>query len=45
MLRVLNNKNGVFLFVSLLQPHVLKIVVDFFIKPNSSNKYQKDNLF
>ena len=33
------------MFVSLLQPHVLKIVLDFFIKENEVNKYQKQNLF
>lgn len=45
MCRVLKNKNGVFMFVSLLQPHVFKIFTDFFIKENSANKYQKEFLF
>ena len=36
---------GVFMFVSLLQPHVLKIVLDFFILKNEVNKYQMKNLF
>jgi len=45
MVRVLNNKNGVFVIVSLLQPHVLKILLDFFVKENEVSKYQKLNLF
>jgi ubiquinone/menaquinone biosynthesis C-methylase UbiE len=45
MCRVLKNKNGVFMFVSLLQPHVLKIVIDFFVKENTVNKYQRSSLF
>ena len=46
MCRVLkNNKNGVFMFVSLLQLHVLKIVIDFFVKENTVNKYQRSSLF
>ena len=45
IIRVLNNKDGVFMFVSLLQPHVLKIVTDFFIANNDTNKHQKNNLF
>lgn len=36
---------GVFMFVSLLQPHVLKIVLDFFILENDVNLHQKQNLF
>ena len=44
MLRVLQNKNGVLMIVSLLQPHVLKIVLDFFIK-GDNNKYAACNLF
>jgi ubiquinone/menaquinone biosynthesis C-methylase UbiE len=44
MLRVLQNKNGTLMIVSLLQPHVLKIVLDFFIK-GDNNKYAKSNLF
>lgn len=38
MCRVLKNKNGIFMFVSLLQPHVFKIFTDFFIQENSVNK-------
>ena len=45
MCRVLKNKNGVFMFVSLLQPHVLKIVIDFFVRENTVNKYQSSTLF
>ena len=44
VVRVLDDK-GVFMFVSLLQPHVLKIVLDFFILENEVSKYQKQNLF
>ena len=33
MVRVLS-QNGVFMIVSLLQPHVLKIVLDYFVKGN-----------
>ena len=32
VMHVLNNKNGTLMIVSLLQPHVLKIILDFFIK-------------
>ena len=39
MVRVLA-KDGIFMMVSLLQPHVLKIILDFFIKGN-----QLDQLF
>jgi ubiquinone/menaquinone biosynthesis C-methylase UbiE len=45
MVRVLDDKNGMFMIVSLLQPHVLKIVLDFFLLENDVNKYQKQNLF
>ncbi len=44
MVRVLDT-DGVLLIVSLLQPHVLKIVVDFFTRKNTSNKGQAENLF
>ena len=37
IIRILNNKNGVFMIVSLLQPHVLKIILDFFILKNQVN--------
>jgi len=37
MVRVLNNKDGVLIIVSLLQPHVLKILLDFFVKDNEKN--------
>lgn len=39
MIRVLDNKSGVLLIVSLLQPHVLKIIIDFFARKNEVNKY------
>jgi SAM-dependent methyltransferase len=39
MVRLLDN-GGVFMIVSLLQPHVLKIMLDFFVKGND-----KSNLF
>lgn len=45
MVRVLDDKHGVLMIVSLLQPHVLKIILDFFILENNVNKYQKQNLF
>lgn len=44
MVRVLN-KNGVFCIVSLLQPHVLKILFDFFVLGNEKNLYRESNLF
>ena len=43
-MRVLNNKSGTLMIVSLLQPHVLKIVLDFFIK-GDNNKHAASNLF
>ena len=45
MIRILDDKNGVLLIVSLLQPHVLKIIFDFFIRKNSENKYQEAYVF
>lgn len=45
IIRVLNNKNGSLIIISLLQPHVLKIIADFFIRENTVSKYQKQNLF
>ena len=39
MVRVLDNQKGVLMIVSLLQPHVLKIILDFFVKENEVNKY------
>ena len=39
MMRVLDNKNGTLCIVSLLQPHVLKIIFDFFLRKNKENKY------
>ena len=45
MVRVLDNDHGVLMIVSLLQPHVLKIILDFFVLENEQNKYQKSNLF
>ena len=44
MMRVLHNKQGTLMIVSLLQPHVLKIVLDFFIK-GENNKYAASTLF
>jgi len=44
MMRVLQNKQGTLMIVSLLQPHVLKIVLDFFIK-GENNKYAASTLF
>lgn len=44
MVRVLA-KDGVFVIVSLLQPHVLKIFIDFFIKNNEKNLYRENNLY
>lgn len=44
MMRVLSKKNGTLMIVSLLQPHVLKIVLDFFIK-GENNKHSDQNLF
>ena len=38
-------KDGVFVIVSLLQPHVLKIFVDFFIRDNEQNIYRENNLY
>ena len=32
MIRILNKNKGVFVIVSLLQPHVFKILLDFFVK-------------
>ena len=45
MVRVLDDKNGMLMIVSLLQPHVLKIIMDFFLLENDVSKYQKQNLF
>lgn len=44
-IRTLKNKDGVFIIVSLLQPHVLKMLFDFFVLENDVNLYQKTNLF
>ena len=44
MVRVLA-KDGVFVIVSLLQPHVLKIFMDFFVKSNERNLYRESNLY
>ena len=41
MIRVLKAKDGVFIIVSLLQPHVLKILLDFFIKQEGMSNDQK----
>lgn len=38
-------QHGVFMVVSLLQPHVLKILTDFFVRENEVSKWQKKNLF
>jgi len=45
MIRVLNEKDGVLVIVSLLQPHVLKIILDFFVLENEVNQFQKANIF
>jgi len=45
MVRVLDDKKGCLLIVSLLQPHVLKILLDFFVRENEVNKYASTNLF
>ena len=45
MIRVLNNKDGTLLITSLLQPHVYKIILDFFVKECPKNIYQESNLF
>ena len=45
MVRVLDKKKGHFVIVSLLQPHVLKILLDFFVRENETNKYAAENLF
>ena len=37
--------HGVFMVVSLLQPHVLKMLTDFFVRENEVSKWQKQNLF
>ena len=39
VVRVLDDKNGTLMIVSLLQPHVLKIILDFFILENDVSKY------
>lgn len=44
MLRVLKPK-GSLLIVSLLQPHVLKILMDFFLGECDENKHRETNLF
>ena len=44
MIRVLSPK-GSLLIVSLLQPHVLKILLDFFIGECGENKHRETNLF
>lgn len=44
MIRVLTPK-GSLLIVSLLQPHVLKILLDFFIGECPDNKHRETNLF
>ena len=44
IMRVLN-KDGTLIIVSLLQPHVYKIILDFFIQENAKNLYQKENLY
>ena len=45
MIRVIKNKDGVFMIVSLLQPYVLKIMLDFFINQDGMSQHQKTNLF
>ena len=44
ILKVLN-KDGTLIIISLLQPHVYKIILDFFIQENEKNTHQKENLF
>ena len=43
-MRVLS-KSGVFTIVSLLQPHVLKILIDFFVHVNPKNTLKDDYLY
>lgn len=38
-------KDGTLIIVSLLQPHVYKIILDFFIQENEKNIHQQGNLF